>query len=121
MNAHTQDRDYAFGIGLLTGAIVGAGLAMWLVPRLRSELRERMTDSARSLGQRASEQYQHASTHLGDAVDELTRKGQGVRDDLAEAVVRGAHEVERYAVAANSDRVSEARRHSASASTRHGG
>src|ERR1700681_1436923 len=114
MNAHTQDRDYAFGIGLLTGTFVGGGFAVWLIPRLRSELRERMTDSARSLGKRASEQYQHASTYVGDAVDELTRKGQVVRDDLAEAVARGAHEVERYAIAANSDRVSEARRHSAS-------
>jgi gas vesicle protein len=120
MNAHTQDRDSAFGIGLLTGTFVGAGLGMRLAPRLRSELRERMTDSARSLGKRASEQYQQASTHVGDAVDELTRKGQGVRDDLAEAGARGVEEVERYASAANSDRVSEARRQSTSASTRHG-
>jgi hypothetical protein len=81
-----------------------------------------MTDSARSLGQRASEQYQQASTRVGEAVDELTRKGQGVRDDVAEAVARGAHEVERYATAAKSDRATEARKHSAadrSASKRH--
>ena len=90
MNAHTQDRDYWFGIGLLSGTFIGVGLAMWLVPRLRSELRERMTDSARSLGNRASERYQQASTHVGEAVDELTRKGQDVRDDLAGAVARGA-------------------------------
>ena len=121
MNAHTQDRDYCFGIGLLSGTFIGAGLAMWLVPRLRSELRERMTDSARSLGNRASERYQQASTQVGEAVDELTRKGQGVGDDLAGAVARGAHEVERYATAVKSDRVSEVRGHSASASTRHGG
>ena len=70
-----------------------------------------MTDSAKSLGERASEQYQQASTHVGEAVDELTRKGQDVRDDVAEAVARGAHEVERYATAAKSDRVTEARKH----------
>jgi gas vesicle protein len=123
MNAHMQEhRDYGFVIGLLTGTFVGAGLAMWLAPRLASELRERMTDSARSLGKRASEQYQQVSARVGDAVDELTRKGQGVRDDVAEAVARGAHEVERYATAAKSDRVTKARAHPAadpSASTPH--
>jgi gas vesicle protein len=123
MNTPTQEhRDYGFVIGLLTGTFVGAGLAMWLAPRLASELRERMTDSARRLGQRASEQYQQASTRVGEAVDELTRKGQGVRDDVAEAVARGAHEVERYATAAKSDRVAETRKHSPadrSASTPH--
>jgi hypothetical protein len=35
---------------------------------------------------------------------ELTRKGQDVRDDVADAVARGAREVEDYAIAAKSDR-----------------
>ncbi len=128
MNGHTQDhRDYGFVIGLLTGTFVGAGLAMWLTPRSASELRKRMTDSARSLGTKASEQYQQASTRVGEAVDELTRRGQDVRDDVADAVARGAHEVERgaheveraaheverYATAAKSDRVAETRKRSA--------
>ena len=103
MDTYTENyRDYGFVIGLLTGTVVGAGLLMWLAPRTASELRQRVTDSARDLGQRASEQYQEASTRVGEAVDELTRKGQGVRDDVAEVVARGAHEVERYATAAKS-------------------
>ena len=122
MNEHTQEhRDYGFAIGLLTGTCVGAGLALWLVPRSAKELRKRMTDSARSLGKKASDEYQQASTRVGEAVDELTRKGQDVRDDVADRVARGAHEVERFATAAKSDRVSDARKHSASdrsASTR---
>ena len=110
MNAPTQEHeeqeqsDHGFVIGLVTGTLVGAGLAMWLAPRLASELRERMTDSARSLGKRAAEQYQQASTGVGEVVDELTRKGQSIRDDVANAVVRGAHEVERYATAVKTDR-----------------
>ena len=101
MDTHTQEhRDYGFVIGLLTGTFVGAGLMMWLAPRTASELRQRMTDSARSLGERASEQYQHTSARVSEVVDDLTRKGQGVRDDVAGAVARGAHEVERYANAA---------------------
>jgi len=111
MNAHTQERrDYGFVIGLLTGTVVGAGLAMWLVPRLASEFRERVTDSARRFGERASKQYQQASTRVGEAVGELTRKGQGACDDVAEAVASGARELERYATAAKSGRVTEARK-----------
>jgi gas vesicle protein len=116
MNAHTQERrDYGFVIGLFTGTVVGAGLAMWLVPRLASDLRERVTDSARSFGERASEQYQQASTRVGKAVGELTRKGQGARDDVAEAVASGARELERYARAAKSRRGTDAGRPSAAA------
>jgi gas vesicle protein len=94
---------------------------MWLAPRLASELRGRLTDSAKSLGEQASEQYQQVSTHVGEAANTLTRRGQGVRDDVAEAVARGAHglehyahEVERYATAAKSDSCTEARKQSAS-------
>jgi gas vesicle protein len=121
MNAHTQERrDYGFVIGLLTGTCVGAGLAMWFAPRSGSELRQQLTDSARSLGKQASEQYQQATTQyqqattrVGEAVDELTRKGQDVRDDVADTVARGAREVERYATAAKTDRSTETRKHSA--------
>ena len=39
MNTQTgQHRDYGFVIGLLTGTFVGAGLAVWLVPRAAAEL-----------------------------------------------------------------------------------
>jgi len=95
-----EHRGYSFVIGLLTGTFVGAGLAMWLAPRSASELRQRVTDSAMRFKKRASEQYQQASTGVGEAVDELTRKGRDARDNVADAVARGAHEVERYATAA---------------------
>lgn len=114
MNAYAQEhRAYGFVIGLMTGTFVGAGLMMWLAPRTASELRQRMTDSARSLGERASERYQQATTRVGEAVDEITRKGQDVRDGVAEAVTRGAREVERHATASKSDRAAGAGTHSA--------
>ena len=114
MNSHVQKgRGYGFVIGLFTGTVAGAGLAIWLVPRLASELRERVTDSARNLGQQANEQYQQASVRVGEAVDELTRKGQGVRDDVADAVASGARELERYATAAKSGRGPETGKHQA--------
>lgn len=116
MNAHRQERrDYGFAIGLFTGTVVGAGLAMWFAPRIAAALRERVTDSARSFGERASEQYQQASTRVGKAVGDLTRKGQGARDDVAEAVASGARELERFAKAAKSRRGTDAGRTSAAA------
>jgi len=101
--AHER-RDYGFVIGLMTGTIVGAGLVMWLAPRAAAELRARMSENAKYAGQLATDSYQQASARVGNAVDELTRRGKGVRDDVAEVVARsahevarGAHEVERYA------------------------
>ena len=97
----TQEQShYRFTIGLLTGTCVGAGLAMWLAPRSAAELRGRMSDTARRVGQQAADQYQQAKARVGDAVDEIGLKGQGVREGVAQAVARGAHEVERYATAA---------------------
>ena len=102
MDTQTQGhRDYGFVIGLMTGAFVGAGLALWLAPRGAAELRERMTDSARDLGERASERFQRVNARVGEAVDELTRAGQGVRDEVATVVARGAREVERFATASS--------------------
>lgn len=92
-------RDHGFAIGLLTGACVGAGLALWFAPRTAAGLRERVTDSARDLGQRVSDRYEQVSTRIVGAADEVTRKGQDLRDDVADAVAHGAHEVERFAKA----------------------
>ena len=88
-----------FLIGLITGGAIGAGLALLFAPRLASELRERVTDSATDLGDAASRRYQDVTTRVADVVDTVTAKAQAVRDDVADAVGRGAREVERFATA----------------------
>lgn len=93
-----------FAIGLVTGTVIGVGLAMWLAPRAAAEIRLRMADAARRFGDRASERYQQAGARVGEAVEDLARKGDEVRDTVAGAVERGARKVERYAAAAKSDR-----------------
>jgi gas vesicle protein len=98
-----QSPGLGFVLGLMAGTLVGAGLTLWLTPRSAAELRDRVTDNAKALGKRASDGYDEASGRVGNAVDELARKGNRVRDDVAESVVRGAHEVERFAVAAKSE------------------
>jgi len=96
-----EPRHYGFVVGLVAGAFVGAGLALWLAPRGASELGERLTDSARGLGERASERLHEVNARVDEAVDELTRAGQGVRDDVAGVVARSAREVERFATASS--------------------
>ena len=72
MRTDTQDnRGYGFAVGLLTGTFVGAGLMMWLAPRTASEVRQRVADSAKGLGKRASDGYQQASARVAETVDEL--------------------------------------------------
>jgi gas vesicle protein len=92
MDAQTQEpRHYGFVIGLLAGAVVGAGLTILLAPRVSAEIRERMTDSARRVG-----------TRVDEAVDDLTQASQDARDRVADVAVRAAHIVEHYATVARS-------------------
>jgi gas vesicle protein len=96
MNAPTptpEPRHFAFALGLAAGAVVGVGVAMWLAPRMASEIRERLTGSARDLGARASEHVERTSSRVVDAVGDVSRIGRGVRDEVAAAVSRGVHEV----------------------------
>jgi gas vesicle protein len=100
MTEDTQDRrDYRFWIGLLAGTAVGAGLAMWVLPRASAELRQRMTTSASSLRTAASDRFREASARVDETVDELTKHGQALRHDAARTIVRGAHQAESLATA----------------------
>lgn len=81
-----RPRGHRFAIGLFTGAVVGVGLAMWLGPGVTRSTRR-----------------------IGRALDELAGRGQDVRDDVADAVARGAHHVERSATAAKSHRATAKR------------
>jgi len=108
-----ESRHYGFMIGLVAGTVAGAGLMMWLAPRTASEVRKRVTDSAKNLGKQASEEYERVSTRVGHAVDELSRNGHGVLNGVADTVARGADEVRRFATAAKTDHVAEPRKHAA--------
>ena len=87
-------------IGLIAGGMIGAGLAIAFAPRLRSELRQRLTASANDLSQR----YQEVTTRVTGVVDGMTARGQAVRDEVAEAVGRGARQVEQIAMASKTGR-----------------
>ena len=94
--------DGRFWIGMFTGGLIGAGLAIVFAPRLAGELRERIKTTAAELSESAAGGYQQVSTRVADVVDGITARGQAVRNDVADAVGRGAHEVEQIAMAARS-------------------
>ena len=98
-----QSQGLGFVLGLMVGTLVGAALTLRFAPGAAAEIRDRATDGAKALGKRASAGYDEARGRVGDAVDEIARKGNRVRDDVAESVVRGAQEVERFAVAAKTE------------------
>jgi gas vesicle protein len=98
MNRHPQENHYpGFLFGLVTGAALGAGLAMYFAPKTGSEIRKRVAASTKDLGDTASEYYEQLSTRVVDAVEELTSRGKKARDAAAGVVARGAHEVARSA------------------------
>ena len=109
MHTPQENGNHHFLLGLMTGSVIGAGLAIWFAPRLASELRQRVTESATDFGNAASRRYQDVTARVNDvadrvtdAVDTATTRAQAVRDDAADAVVRGARAVEQFAKASKS-------------------
>jgi gas vesicle protein len=104
MNTQPQnDGSNGLLIGLIAGGVIGAGLAVLFAPRI-AEVRQRVKASAADLSKAASQRYQEVSTRVAGVVDEVTARGQTVRDDVADAVSRGARQVEQIAMASKTGR-----------------
>jgi hypothetical protein len=93
MNLRTDDRDHRFLTGLALGGIVGAGLAVWLAPRA-AEIRERTAASAKILGGAVADHFRGARLRVTDAADGISRRGQALRNDACDTVVRAAQKLE---------------------------
>ena len=82
-----EERDWRgagiLGLGILAGALVGAGVALLLAPQSGEETRERIADRARRLGSRADAGWD-------DLRDELRR----LRRRSRRAATRGRWKVE---------------------------
>jgi len=95
-NQLRSERNHGFVVGLLAGSVVGAGLGWLFAPRV-SALGRQTADSLRSLGAAASDRYQEAGERLTAVVDDITAKGQELRDQMSDAVIHGAQAVEHHA------------------------
>ena len=100
MQTYAENRgSNGFVYGLIAGGVIGAGLAIAFAPRLASELRQRVKQSAADLTDAASQTYQDVGARITGVVDGVTAKGQAIRDNVADAVGRSAREVEQFAMA----------------------
>lgn len=82
----------AFLLGVLTGAVLGAGLGMLLAPKSGSELRGALGHQARNFGSMAQDQYRRAA----DAASGWAEKGREFVDRTREAVSRGTEQAREY-------------------------
>ena len=77
-----------FMMGLLTGTVLGAGLGMLLAPKAGNELRGQISEQARNLGTKATDQYRRAS----EAASGWAERGREIVEKGREAVSRGVEE-----------------------------
>ena len=93
---HVHDEQRSFMCGLMTGALLGAGLAMLFAPRRGSELRSQLSDAATTLANSASRTYRQAT----DTATEWAERGREVGGQAVrkarQAVKKGAEQAERY-------------------------
>jgi gas vesicle protein len=59
------ERDYGFAAGVITGAMVGAGLALLFAPKAGAELRSDLNDSMTSVRDAVARRYQALADMAG--------------------------------------------------------
>ena len=87
-----------FMMGLLAGAVLGAGLGMLLAPKSGSDLRGQLGEQAKHFGDRASEQYRRASETAGNWAE----RGRDMVQQARSAVQRGVEETRGYSGSSDS-------------------
>lgn len=101
MTQMTQERrPFSFTLGLLAGTAVGAGLTMWLAPRVTAEILGRIEGAVETFGERAATRFEAASAQVGTVADEIGARGARIRNGIADAVAQSAHDVEQRALRA---------------------
>ena len=90
---YENEHGGGFMIGLLTGAVIGAGIGMLLAPKAGSDLRGQVAEQAKNFGNKASEQYRRAS----ETATEWAEKGREMVNQAREGFTRGAEEARTYA------------------------
>jgi len=85
-----------FVMGLLTGTVLGAGLAMLFAPKPGSELRSQLSDQADSIANTASKAYRRATEVAGEWAERGREAGHEAYDKARDAVQSGTEEAQRF-------------------------
>jgi len=90
-------------MGLLTGTVLGAGVAMLFAPKPGDEFRRDLSEQADKLAADASDTYRRASDGAAAwarkasiAAEEVAERGKEIYHDARDAVAKGADEAQRY-------------------------
>lgn len=74
----------SFMLGVLTGAFVGAGIALLFAPRAGTEMRARLGEQYRGLADRMGEQTQHLRESAGHWREQGRSRMQQVSSQLSD-------------------------------------
>jgi gas vesicle protein len=73
-----QDNVIGFGIGLITGAVIGGAIALLFAPKTGKETRQIIKSKATEVVDTAKEKTSELMGTVKDAASEANRKGQAV-------------------------------------------
>jgi gas vesicle protein len=86
---YNDGRDSGFTVGVITGALVGAGLALLFAPKAGAELRNDLNGSMTSLRDAVAQRYRALAEMAGVELDNFEER----IDRAAESVEASAREV----------------------------
>jgi len=94
---HDDDHHAGFAAGLITGAIVGAGLALLLAPKSGAALRDELTGSWASLREAVGRRYKELAERTGVELDHLLARIDETADAVEATASRFVEEATREA------------------------
>jgi gas vesicle protein len=86
----------SFTMGLMTGAILGAGLAMLFAPKRGSELRSQLSETANAVAANATDTYRRAAGTASEWMERGREAGGQAYEKARAAVDKGTREAQRY-------------------------
>jgi gas vesicle protein len=89
VSMYNEQRDHGFAVGVITGAMVGAGLALLFAPKAGAELRGDLNDSLASVRDAVARRYHALAEMAGVELDNIEER----IDRVTESVEAGAREV----------------------------
>ena len=101
--SNRSDNTGTFMMGLLTGAVVGAGIGMLFATKSGSELRNQLSEQVGALANQAQEGYRKVTENAGqlgekgkEAAGEWAERGKDMYGKARGAVSRRAEEAQKY-------------------------
>jgi len=80
MKNDANDSGASLAIGIVLGAVVGAGLALLLAPRTGKETRRRLADAGERWSDAARRQLDRQIDHAGEIASDIERQARAMAE-----------------------------------------